>query len=172
MAKVKEPEARAAYLALGPARTLAELHKHYTRTAPKAAPSIDSLKQWSRKKGWQALAKQHDEQVTKAAVEKVVKQQVKNAAELVSHLITAASEGLTRAVAIAGQEVKFKDLVDGSVTALKAAEVLAGGVSDRIEQHQRVKYERAAEVKKEMEDIFGPSAEPAAKPGSSGPVVH
>jgi uncharacterized protein YeaO (DUF488 family) len=156
----KEPEARTAYLALGPSRTLQELHRQYTKTTPETAPSIDTLKRWSAAKKWARLAAAHDEEVVRTTAQRVADQQAKRAADLVTHLIAAAAEGLTRAVVVAAQESRFKDLVEGSVAALKAAEVLSGGMSDRIEQHQRMHLERAEAVRKQLEELLGLSNQP------------
>lgn len=168
MTKLKEPEARAAYLALGPSRTLPQLREHFGERAV----SGRTFETWSAENDWVALAKSHDEDVTRKAVERLAAQQGKRAADLVTHLITAAAEGLTRAVEIAAKENKFKDLVDGSVTALKAAEVLTGGVSDRIEQHQRMHVERAKAVRKELESILGVEPDPAEDEKRGEPLVH
>lgn len=168
MTKLKEPEARAAYLALGPSRSLAALR----RSLGKRSAALRTLEAWSAEHGWKALAEAHDEEVVRQTTERLAAQQGKRAADLVTHLITAAAEGLTRAVAIAAQENKFKDLVDGSVTALKAAEVLAGGVSDRIEQHQRVHLEKAQAVRKELENLFGLEPDSAENQKRGDPLVH
>jgi hypothetical protein len=90
----------------------------------------------------------------------VASQQAKKAADLVTHLITAAAEGLTRAVTIAAQENRFKDLVEGSVAALKAADVLSGGASDRIEQHQRTHLKKAQAVRRDLEAVLGMGSAP------------
>lgn len=171
MSKIKEPAARAAYLALGPGRSIAKLRGVLGEKLGRP-PGKSTLELWSSKHGWTKLAAAHDEKVTAAATAQIAAQQGKKAADLVTHLISAAHEGLTRAVAIAGQEAKFKDLVDGSVTALKAAEVLAGGVSDRIENHQRVHLERAKAVREELENLFGPSDQPAENQNGRDPLVH
>src|SRR5690348_9932267 len=84
--------------ALGPSRTLQELHRRYTRTTPESAPSIDTLKRWSATKKWARLAAAHDEEVARKTAQRVANQQAKRAADLVTHLIAAAAEGLTRAV--------------------------------------------------------------------------
>jgi hypothetical protein len=157
----EEPEAWTAYLALGPSRTLQELHQRYTKMTPESAPSIDTLKRRSATKKWVRLAASHDEGVARKAAQRVANQQAKSAADLVTHLITAAAEGLTRAVVVAAQESRFKNLVEGSVAALKAAEVLSVGVPDRIVEHQRMHLERAEAVRKELEELLGLSGQPS-----------
>ena len=61
-AKVESSKARAAfeaYVALGPARSLEKLHQN----SPQTAPSLRSLKEWSRLYGWLERARLADAEV-------------------------------------------------------------------------------------------------------------
>ncbi len=75
--RITEPEARAAYLAMGPERSLSALYRHYSSTMPKGSkpPALITIKGWSAKQGWQALAAEHDKRSTERAVAKLESKQ-------------------------------------------------------------------------------------------------
>jgi hypothetical protein len=81
--RITETQARTDFLALGPGRTLADLYQRYIREAPKGykAPAEITIRKWSAKHNWQALAAEHDQRSTQRAVAKIETQQADQKAD-------------------------------------------------------------------------------------------
>lgn len=84
MPKIKEPEARAAYLAMGTDRNLRALLDMLRTESRQDAPSFTSLGRWSVTREWQRLAAEHDEKVAVQTERKIVEQRVKATAAAVT----------------------------------------------------------------------------------------
>ncbi len=73
-------EAFAAYMALGPSRTLPRLRERYRRDSGVIPPALSTMKRWSTKDEWQARAREHDIQVqgetSRLAIEREAEQRV------------------------------------------------------------------------------------------------
>lgn len=80
--RVKEPQARTIFLALGPSRTLATLAEKLRQDFGDAAPSDRTIETWSSKHGWQALALAHDAEVAGKAGQLVSSNQAADLAAL------------------------------------------------------------------------------------------
>jgi len=122
-ARVKEPEARAAFLSMGPDRSLSALHRRYAADMPNP-PAIDTIKSWSRKFGWQALAAAHDAKVAAAVVAKVEAGQIKTMTQIAEAFMLAADRGLTAALTMSPES--FGEAVSGAATATKMAALITG----------------------------------------------
>lgn len=122
--RVKEPEARAAFLAMGPARTLQMLQARYQNDSEVAAPNLTTLKRWSSKFGWQDLAAQMDATVTKKVVAAVEARQVKSLARIAEDFIVEADRGLQMAAQLVPES--YGEAVTAAARAAKIATVLTG----------------------------------------------
>lgn len=74
------------YLKLGAGRTLHQLHSHYT-SHTQSSPSIDTLKNWSRKYDWQKRIIAHNDNIRQKLEEKIASseaERVFNLAETLS----------------------------------------------------------------------------------------
>lgn len=129
--KVTEPIARAAYLAQTPPRSLhrlaLDLAREFTETV-----SERTLKNWSKKNGWQRLAREHDERVAQKAATIVVNRQAKTAAERAALLMDQGERLVDIGLQLA-HEGDPAALVRVGIEVQKYADVLTGGVSDRTE---------------------------------------
>src|SRR5262245_38892626 len=96
--KVTEPEARVAYLALGPGRKLATLADHF---GPRSV-TVRCYELWSAANDWQALAADHDERATARAVAKVETSQANERAEVAKLARKAARALINRLLELAG----------------------------------------------------------------------
>lgn len=72
--RIKEPEARTAYLALGPSRTLRAL-EGALKARCGSAPSLATIERWSARNRWTALAADHDIKAGERAGELIVQAQ-------------------------------------------------------------------------------------------------
>ena len=83
--RVDHQRALAAYLAMGPGRSLSKLCRRYAGTVPKP-PGLPTLKFWSKRDGWQAEAVRYDERIAGQVVDRIeeasVEKQFDQAAEL------------------------------------------------------------------------------------------
>jgi hypothetical protein len=74
----------AAYMTLGPARSLTRLLDQYRSDTGIVPPSISSLKRWSVDHEWQARAREHDSAVqgetSRLAIEREAEQRVEGRA--------------------------------------------------------------------------------------------
>lgn len=132
MARITEHEARAAYLAMGPDRSLAKLRRGLG--GPGVAPSLTTFETWSKKFGWRALAQAHDERVSAKAMAKIETAQVADRVSMVQALEDFSATALLKArELIAGAKTigHIEVLVDRAIDALKQQAVMTGGVSDR-----------------------------------------
>jgi phage terminase small subunit len=83
--RITEPEARAAYIGMGPDRSLAGLAVKL-RAQCGQTPHKATLERWSSKHGWAALAAQHDKRTTERAVAKIETQAADKLADAASEL--------------------------------------------------------------------------------------
>ncbi len=75
-------EAFAAYMALGPSRSLSRLLESYRAQTDIVPPSISTLKLWSTRDEWQARAREHDLAVQAATSEKAIERQAEECVEV------------------------------------------------------------------------------------------
>ena len=139
MSTVTEPEARAAYLAMTGRRSLRRLNQEYTERKLKA-PSVQTLKEWSRKNNWAALAKQHDAKVATSAGDKIATDQVETAVRRSKVYRDLAEKAAEKALAAANKidpdKLKASDiraLAEVSERAGKMSELLEGRATERNE---------------------------------------
>lgn len=81
--RITEPEARAAFLAMGPERSLPALYRQYIEAMPSGSkpPALITIKGWSSKYGWQALAAEHDQRITQRVIAKIETKQADQTAD-------------------------------------------------------------------------------------------
>ena len=72
----------AAYMTLGPARSLTRLLDQYRSDTGIRPPSISSLKRWSVDHEWQSRAREHDLAVQAATSEKAIERQAEQRVEV------------------------------------------------------------------------------------------
>jgi hypothetical protein len=75
-------EAFAAYMALGPSRSLSRLLESYRAQTDIVPPSISTLKLWSARDAWQARARDHDIQVQGEASKRTIERQAEQRVEI------------------------------------------------------------------------------------------
>ena len=136
MTAVTHEQALAHYLMLGPGRSLEKLRRHYAELTPPKPVSIDTLKFWSRRHGWAAKAAAHDHEVAACLAEKAKRERAKGAWDKVEALLGVARRCLDLVnqaqVGVATTAQDCRALTSAGVEAMKMAEVLTGGVSDRV----------------------------------------
>lgn len=129
--KVTEPEARAAYLAQTPPRSMQRLADEL-RARFGSVPSQRTFENWSSKHSWRRLAREHDERVAQKAATIVVNRQAKTAAERAALLMDQGERLVDIGLQLA-HEGDPAALVRVGIEVQKYADVLTGGVSDRTE---------------------------------------
>ena len=72
----------AAYMTLGPARSLTRLLDQYRSDTGIVPPSISSLKRWSVDHEWQARAREHDIQVQGATSKRAIEREADERVEV------------------------------------------------------------------------------------------
>lgn len=80
--RITEPEARAAYLAMGPTRTVPALRSRYLADTGVICPAEITIRKWSAKYRWRKLAAEHDAKVAAKASEAVAAKQANRIADL------------------------------------------------------------------------------------------
>ncbi len=75
-------EAFAAYMALGPSRTLPRLRERYCRDAGVIPPALSTMKRWSTKDEWTARAREHDFAVQGEASKRTIERQAEQRVEV------------------------------------------------------------------------------------------
>ena len=75
-------EALAAYMALGPSRSLSRLLKQYRAQTGVVPPASSTLKRWSSRDEWQARARDHDIQVQGEASKRTIERQAEQRVEV------------------------------------------------------------------------------------------
>lgn len=156
---IDSEQAYADYLLLGADRSLRKLHQLYTNATPNP-PSLDTLKQWSKKHTWQKRLKAVEQQArvefeAKAAQMAAIQQwdaaqACRNNAESILSMIACKANNIELKN---GADVRA--LVESAVSLLRTSEVISGGVSERIEQlHQPISQEQAHQQAKERVDAI------------------
>jgi len=75
-------EAFAAYMALGPSRSLSRLLESYRAQTGVIPPAMSTLKRWSAKDKWTARAREHDLAVQAATSEKAIEHEAEQRVEI------------------------------------------------------------------------------------------
>jgi hypothetical protein len=136
MTAVTHEQALAHYLMLGPSRSLEKLRRHYSDLTPPKIVSIDTMKFWSRRHGWMAKAAAHDQEVTHRLAERANRERAKGEWDKVEALLTVARRCLDLVkdgqLGVAATAQDCRALTTAAIEAMKMAEVLTGGVSDRV----------------------------------------
>lgn len=104
-------EALAAYMALGPSRSLSRLLDQYRAQTGVAPPAISTLKLWSTRDEWQARAREHDGAVQGEASKRTIERQAGERAsvfESIQDTLLAVLRVLRKSV----DEVKLKSIAD------------------------------------------------------------
>lgn len=84
MARVREPEARTAYLAMGGGRSLRRLAVQLRRDFGNDAPSERTLDNWSKSGDWGRISAEHDVTIASRAEAKIAAQRAKATASAVT----------------------------------------------------------------------------------------
>lgn len=166
--KISETEARAAYLGMGPERSLRALLKAYEAQGIKP-PSLRTLGTWSTEHDWQRLAAEHDERVAARVISKAETAQANEGFDAVKALTEAAeialdALALKKAAAEAADKGDLRGMMSAAVDALKLREVLTGGVSDRTASENELTVRQEA-ARKKVDNAF---AALAAKNAGAG----
>lgn len=93
--RVCSDEAFAAYMALGPSRSLTRLLKRYRSETGVVPPALSTLKRWSRSEEWQVRAREHDIQVQGETSEKTIEIQASERASVFEGLEDTVQDLLT-----------------------------------------------------------------------------
>jgi hypothetical protein len=135
MSKVTQEQAFAHYLMLGSHRSFEKLRTFYASATPPQTVSIDTLKYWSRKHGWVAKAATHDEQVAGRLAERAEREDAQRQWNNVESLLQVAQrclDAVAKAQISVATPQDLRALVTAAIEGIKMAEVLTGGVSDRV----------------------------------------
>lgn len=134
LGRITEPEARAAYLAMGPNRSLEKLHRAQAGASPSI--SLRTLKTWSSKFEWVRLAVEFDSRVGAQVVARVEAQQVRDGANRLRRMqgfVDAAFERAEQLLATAEDIGDLKEIVAAAIGTEEKIQVMLGGVSDRTQ---------------------------------------
>ena len=149
--------ALAAYLALGPGRSLPKLVRHYAKTEPGKPLSISTAKVWCKKFHWVEKAAAHDADIAAQVQVQATKAQV---VERVSALdginkAIALCVGILEDVATGVREIKvltpqdLRSIIVSLAEASKHRELLLGRPTERISTPAELE-ERLAEVQMKL----------------------
>lgn len=155
-------EAEAAYLRLGPDRSLAMLRKALDQ-AFNDSPAISTIKNWSVKNGWDAKAaafdlKQENAVIAQLTVERVTqifhaREELQKVASNCLKAFEKWSENKNGKTAHIKDASDARTILDSAISAIKMAEVLEGRVSDRQAQEKNIALEdRRAEAQRRAEE--------------------
>ncbi len=157
---VPAERAFADYLAMEP-RSLARLFQHYAETVPNGPP-LATIKYWSKKHEWRQKIAEHEAQVEDQLRDKAAKAQASERWNAAQACRDAAKEVIKRGVEmLPGVQGKngtdVKAIFDTAINLISKADVLEGGVSNRIEEVKPDysglgKFRRKAEQAKASED--------------------
>lgn len=151
--KVTEPIARAAYLAQTAPRSLhrlaLDLAREFTETV-----SERTLKNWSKKNGWQRLAREHDERVAQKAATIVANRQARTAAERADWLRDKADELIETGLRLA-HEGDPAALVRAGIEAHKYVDQMLGGGEQPPDGPQPTDMSPEAVREREIARIMG-----------------
>ncbi len=161
--KVTREQAFEHYIALGSERSLSKLEARYRSDTGVIPVSSATLWRWSGKCRWQAKLAEHDEKVATQVEDKLVKAQADERWNAAKAYRDAARDAIKRAVDLLPTiELKsgadLKALFDSAIALISKADVLEGGVSNRIEEIVEPEYRglgkfrRKAEQAKEGDD--------------------
>ena len=172
-----EPEARAAYLAMGIERTVIGLWRHFDRHQDIVTPSQDTVWRWARNKKWTDLAKEHDDIVVAGAIEHLAADasvDLANRARLFIAVARAGTELALLGLQRLGQHLKgnptemlsptaLSALVTLSVNASTQAELLDGRPTDRDASSTLADFEKQhreilSELDRRLANGWGPPA--------------
>ncbi len=151
---VTAERAFADYLAMEP-RSLARLFQNYSKTMPNYPP-LATLKYWSKKHEWRQKIAEHEAQVEDELRGKAAKAQASERWNAAQDLHKVAELGTKRLIdKIANIELKsgadVKAMADAVVTLIGKADVLEGGVSDRIEEIVEPEYRGLGKFRRKAE---------------------
>jgi hypothetical protein len=148
-------EALADYLAMGAERSISKLFRRYSESNLAKPPAEITLKWWSRRDHWVEQAREFDERVGRRLRARAETAAVKQSFNRVAALNAVAQRCLEVAansnVENATSATDIRALVAAAVDAIKLAEVLTGGVSDRTESARGI----AAEAKELLQKLEG-----------------
>lgn len=134
--RIKEPEARATYIAMGSQRSLRALREKLVQEYGTGAPSLAAITLWSAKNKWQEAVKEYDRRVSDEIAFRAVKADARATFDAIKALTEAAeialeAATLRNAAVEAAAKGDVRGMIAAGVEALKLKEVLNGGVSDR-----------------------------------------
>ncbi|MEE8275367.1 MAG: hypothetical protein V3R88_11930 [Alphaproteobacteria bacterium] len=156
MRKVTAEQAFEDYVALGPGRSLSKLEARYRNDTGVIQVSSATLRRWSSKFRWQARLAEHDEKVAEQVQHKLAKAEASERWNAAQDLRTVAQLGTKRLIdKIANIELKSgadaKAMTDAIVALIGKADVLEGGVSDRIEEIVEPEYRGLGKFRRKAE---------------------
>ncbi len=140
---VTAERAFADYLAMEP-RSLAKLFQNYSKTMPNGPP-LATIKYWSKKHEWRQKIAEHEAQVEDELRGKAAKAQANERWNAAKACRDAAEVAIKRGVEmLPGVQGKngtdVKAIFDTAINLISKADVLEGGVSDRIEEIVEPEY--------------------------------
>ena len=150
---VSAAQALADYLAMGAERSISKLFRRYSESNLAKPPAEITLKWWSRRDHWVEEAKEFDERVGRRLRARAETAAVRQSFNRVAALNAVAQRCLEVAahsnIENATSAADIRALVTAAVDAIKLAEVLTGGVSDRTESARSI----AAEAKELLQNL-------------------
>jgi hypothetical protein len=154
LARISRDEAFAAFLRLGAGRSLRQLHRYLTTSAPGKRVSLRTIKEWSRRGGWIEKAVEFDTDAAQRLVERAKNDIVDEQFDRIRGLRVVVQHCLDAAGAIdidlsSGTAAEVRTLTTTAIDAIKMIEVLTGGVSDRTESARSI----AAEAKELLQNL-------------------
>ena len=151
--------ALAAYLALGPGRSLPKLVRHYAKTEPGKPLSISTAKVWCKKFHWVEKAAAHDADIAAQVQAQATKAQVTErvsaldgidmAIGLCVRLLEEVATGQRKIEVLTPQDVRA--VITSLAEASKHKELLEGRATERAENRTPAELEAAlAEVQQKL----------------------
>jgi hypothetical protein len=165
---VREPEARAAYIALDGRRSVRRVREAFLATG-RRAPSESTFDYWRAKRKWVKCAREHDEKVVAAASKKIATTATAQVITRAAQFDTVATESLSKAIKMLAKikvdnckAADIRALVEVSERASKMYELLEGRATDRVDNLTRDKMDKIIEeMNQELEEKL-----------ASVPVLH
>ena len=156
---VREPEARAAYVAMEGRRSALRLRESFI-VGGRETPSLRTWEVWRRTRDWKRLAREHDEKVATQAANRLANAKTVSVVSRAGQFDTLATESLVKAIeGLANINVKklkasdIRALTEVSERAAKMYELLEGRATERPDGLTRGKMDTLmAEMQKEIEE--------------------
>ncbi len=153
-------EAFAAYMALGPSRSLSRLLESYRAQTDIVPPSISTLKLWSTRDAWQSRAREHDLAVQGEASKRTIERQAEQRVEVSQVVEDAYRDTLGR---MREQIAKLPQIrTPGQIVELVTAAGLLHGQLMAIQRGKMPDQGLLEKIVQQMSGAAGNSAAPTA----------